>query len=87
MERFTGQTAVIQTEASRDRAAMTARVTADATRAFAGADPAALARYAQEAVAELWTDGIRVTSFVAVLAQRGVRERLAAAAPRPIRLP
>jgi len=82
MEQLVGQA-----EAFRDPAAMAARVTADATRAFGAAEAATLARYAREAVAELWTDGIRVTSFVPVLALRAVRERLDAAAPptdRPV---
>lgn len=66
-----------QKDAAGTAAAMTARVLTDAKRAFGDQveDPL-LERYAQEAVASLWQDSIRVTTFVPVLALREIREML-----------
>lgn len=63
--------------ASVDQVAMTARVYADAERAFGGqATAVVLERCARDAVADLWVEGIRITSFVPVLALRHVRDML-----------
>jgi hypothetical protein len=52
-----------------------ARVLADARRAYPGVvDDAFLERCANEAVAELWGDSIKVRTFVPVLALRRVRD-------------
>lgn len=64
-----------QSEAVRTPAAMTARVFADAKRAFGGkTDEAVLERFAQDAVDELCRGSIKVTTFVPVLAMRRVRD-------------
>jgi hypothetical protein len=56
---------------------MTARVLADAKRAFGGkADEAILERFAKDAVDELCRGSIKVTTFVPVLAMRRVRDLL-----------
>jgi hypothetical protein len=66
-----------QSESVRTPAAMTARVLADAKRAFGGkADEAVLERFAKDAVDELCHGSIKVTTFVPVLAMRRVRELL-----------
>jgi hypothetical protein len=68
-----------QNESVRTPAAMTARVFADAKRAFSDlADDAILARFAQDAVNELCRESIKVTTFVPVLAMRRVRDLLEA---------
>jgi hypothetical protein len=68
--------------ASVDQAAMTARVYADAERVFGGQAPAVvLERCAHDAVADLWVEGIRITSFVPVLALRHVRDMLRSTQP------
>ena len=68
-----------QGESVRTPAAMTARVFADAKRAFSGlADEAILERFARDAVNELCRGSIKVTTFVPVLAMRRVREMLEA---------
>ena len=68
--------------ASIDQVAMTARVYADAERAFGGqATAVVLERCARDAVADLWVEGIRITSFVPVLALRHVRDMLGNAKP------
>lgn len=60
-----------------DQVTMTARVFADAERAFGGqATTVVLERCARDAVADLWVEGIRITSFVPVLALRHVRDML-----------
>jgi hypothetical protein len=66
-----------QSESVRTPAAMTARVLADARRAFGGrADEAVLERFAQDAVDGLCRGSIKVTTFVPVLAMRRVRDLL-----------
>jgi hypothetical protein len=66
-----------QSESVRNPAAMTARVLADAKRAFgAKMDEAVLERVARDAVDELCRDSIKVTTFVPVLAMRRVRDLL-----------
>jgi hypothetical protein len=66
-----------QSESVRTPAAMTARVSADAKRAFSGlADDAILERFARDAVNELCHGSIKVTTFVPVLAMRRVRDLL-----------
>jgi hypothetical protein len=66
-----------QSESVRTPAAMTARVFADAKRAFgARTDEAVLERFAKDAVDELCRDSIKVTTFIPVLAMRRVRDRL-----------
>ncbi len=49
-----------QNESLSSRAAMTQRVLADARRAFDGADTSVLERCASKAVAELWSESIKV---------------------------
>ena len=62
-------------EATSNPVAMTARVLTDAKREFSDlADAPMLERFAQEAVADLWGESIRVRTFVPVLALRRVRE-------------
>ena len=59
------------------RVLMTDRVVADAKRLYGSLmDDIALEQHAREATAEIWTDSIKVTNFVQVLALRRVRERL-----------
>ena len=66
-------------EQAPDRALMSDRVVADAKRLYGSlVNDIVLERYAREATAEIWTDPIRVTHFVPVLALRRVRETLAA---------
>jgi hypothetical protein len=68
-----------QSESVRTPAAMTARVFADAKRAFSGlADEAMLERFAGDAIDELCRGSIKVTTFVPVLAMRRVRDLLEA---------
>ena len=71
--------------ASVDQAAMTARVYADAERAFGGqATAVVLERCARDAVADLWVEGIRITTYVPVLALRHVRDMLGRGEPPPV---
>jgi hypothetical protein len=66
-------------EQAPDRAMMSDRVVADAKRLYGNlVNDVALEQHAREATAEIWTDPIRVTHFVPVLALRRVREKLAA---------
>lgn len=66
-----------QKEAIGTADAMTVRVFSDAKRAFGDTvAPPLLERYAEDAVAALWRDSIRVTTFVPVLALREIREML-----------
>jgi hypothetical protein len=68
-----------QSESVRTPAAMTARVFADAKRAFSGmANEADLERIARDAVDDLCGGSIKVTTFVPVLAMRRVRDLLEA---------
>jgi hypothetical protein len=62
-----------------DRDLMSDRVIADAKRLYGSlVNDVLLEQHAREATAEIWTDPIRVTHFVPVLALRRVREKLAA---------
>jgi hypothetical protein len=62
-----------------DQALMADRVVADAKRLYGSlVNDVVLEQHAREATAEIWTDSIRVTHFVPVLALRRVRETLAA---------
>lgn len=66
-------------EQTPDRALMCDRVVADAKRLYGClVNDVVLEQHAREATAEIWTDAIRVTHFVPVLALRRVREKLAA---------
>jgi hypothetical protein len=66
-------------EQAPDRALMADRVVADAKRLYGSlVNDVVLEQHAREATAEIWTDSIRVTHFVPVLALRRVRETLAA---------
>jgi hypothetical protein len=66
-----------QRESTRTPAAMTARVAADARRAFSSrADDVVIDRYVRQAVEEFALDTVRVTTFVPVLVLRRVRELL-----------
>ena len=67
-------------EQAPDRASMSDRVVADAKRLYGSlVNDVVLEQHAREATAEIWTDSIKVTHFVPVLALRRVRERLAEA--------
>jgi len=67
-------------EQAPDRASMSDRVVADAKRLYGGlVSDVVLEQRAIEATAEIWTDSIKVTQFVPVLALRRVRETLAEA--------
>lgn len=68
-------TAMTESGAAPTPAAMAKRVLKDARRTF-GEDVNAsdLERFATAAVADLWRDSIKVTTFVPVLALRQVRE-------------
>ena len=67
-----------------DRASMCERVLADAKRLYGSlVNDVVLEQHAREATAEIWTDPIRVTHFVPVLALRRVREKLAATGELP----
>ncbi len=58
-------------------ASMATRVLKDARRAFGDdVESAELERYAEAAVADLWRDSIKVTTFIPVLALRQIREML-----------
>lgn len=64
-------------ERSASVAAMAARVMTEAQRSWGdGVDRATLETCATEAVATLWTESTRITSFIPVLALRDVRDRL-----------
>ena len=64
-------------EKAPDRASMSDRVVADAKRLYGGlVSDVVLEQRAIEATAEIWTDSIKVTHFVPVLALRRVRETL-----------
>jgi len=67
-------------EQAPDWALMSDRVVADAKRLYGGfVNDVVLEQRAREATAEIWTDSIKVTHFVPVLALRRVREKLAEA--------
>lgn len=66
-----------QNDAATTPAAMAERVLKDARRAWGDAvEPPLLERYAEQAVADLWRDTIKVTTFLPVLALRQVRDML-----------
>ncbi len=65
-----------QRESLSSRSATAQRVLADARRAFDEADSAVLERCASQVVAELWSESIRVKTFLPVLAMRRIRETL-----------
>jgi hypothetical protein len=66
-------------EQAPDRALVSDRVVADAKRLYGSlVNDVLLEQHAREATAEIWTDPIRVTHFVPVLALRRVQEKLAA---------
>lgn len=66
-------------EATKSPAAMTARVAADAKRAFSSrADDVVIDTYVRQAVNEFALETVRVSTFVPVLALRRVRELLEA---------
>jgi hypothetical protein len=57
--------------------AITARVVLDAKRAFsAGRDEERIERVARQAVEEFWSDNVKVTTFIPVLAIRRIRDLL-----------
>ena len=63
-----------------DRPAMVERVAAYAKRHYAGeVDESLLEEWAEEAVAHVWGEGLRVSAFVPMLALREIRERVLAA--------
>jgi hypothetical protein len=63
-----------------DRALISDQVVADAKRLYGSlVNEVVLEQRAREATAEIWTDSIKVTHFVPVLALRRVREKLAEA--------
>ena len=67
-------------EQAPDRASMSDRVVADAKRLYGSSvNDVVLEHHARQATAEIWTDSIKVTHFVPVLALRRVREKLAEA--------
>jgi hypothetical protein len=64
-----------QRESTKSPAAMTARVSADAKRAFSSrADDVVIDQYVRQAVDEFALDTVKVMTFVPVLALRRVRE-------------
>jgi hypothetical protein len=64
---------------ARERRRVTLRVAAEAMTTYGDqTDPSELERYAREAVDELWVDGIKVATFVPILALRRVREKVEA---------
>lgn len=68
---------MLEREAAVTPATMVSRVLKDARRTYGEAvDSSDLERYAEAAVADLWRDSIRVTTFVPVLALRQIREML-----------
>lgn len=78
--RRTGEVSMTRPEANEQapaRVLMSDRVAADAKRLFGSfVNDLVLEQHASEATAEIWTDSIKVTNFVPVLALRRVRERL-----------
>jgi hypothetical protein len=69
-------------EALKTPGAVTARVLADARRAYSElVDDSFLETWANRAVDELWTETIKVKTFVPVLALRRIREAVEAQGP------
>lgn len=74
------------TESPRSPAAITARVLADAKRAYGHlADEDVVERCAREAVEEILSDAVKVTTFVPVLAMRRVRDLIEVSRAQPPR--
>ena len=74
------------TESLRTPAAITARVLADAKRAYGHlADESVVERCAREAVEEILNDPVKVTTFVPVLAMRRIRDLIEASQAQPPR--
>lgn len=71
MDRYLSQKDALTTSAD-----MTQRVLADARRTFTGADTGVLEHCASQVVAELWSESIKVKTFLPVLAMRRIRETL-----------
>lgn len=68
-----------QRDAVVDPGTVTARVLADAKRVFGElADDALIERCTRQAVDDLWREPVRITTYIPVLALRGVRERIEA---------
>lgn len=62
-----------------ERRGLALRVAAEAMTTYGDqTDPSELERYAWEAVDELWVNGIKVSTFVPILALRRVREKVEA---------
>lgn len=59
-----------------DPESMTERVLTEARRAFTDLPDDRLQGVVRGAVSDLWTDSVKVTTFIPVLAMRSVRERL-----------
>lgn len=59
-----------------DPESMTERVMTEARRAFTDLPDDRLQGVVRGAVTDLWTDSVKVTSFIPVLAMRSVKERL-----------
>ncbi len=59
-----------------DPESMTERVLNEARRAFTDLPDDRLQGVVRGAVSDLWTDSVKVTTFIPVLAMRSVRERL-----------
>jgi hypothetical protein len=67
-----------------DAALVTERILDEVRRTYDGFDGVYLERVVREAVADLWTDSIQVTTFVPVLAMRQIRDVLEAREVVPI---
>lgn len=59
-----------------DPETMTERVLIEARRSFANLSDDRLQGVVRGAVSDLWTDSVKVTSFIPVLAMRSVKEQL-----------
>ena len=67
-----------------DASLVTERILDEVRRTYDGFDGAYLERVVHEAVADLWTDSIQVTTFVPVLAMRQIRDVLEAREVVPV---
>ena len=67
-----------------DEALVTERILDEVRRSYDGLDGVYLERVVREAVADLWTDSIQVTTFVPVLAMRQIRDVLDAREVVPV---
>jgi hypothetical protein len=70
-----------------DPVLVTERVLDEARRTYGEMDAGVLEHVVHQAIADLWTDSIRVTSFVPVLAMRRVREVVEARPTIPVEAP